>query len=315
MKKLNILNKLKSQTILGLAGASLMFGACGQETDPSDLKIYGGTKVAAGEWNSTVGITNNGSMFCSGTIVHPRLVITAAHCVANTSSARSLGVYMGEGREGGRVSDYYQVESFAYSPNYRRGSVGWDDIAYLVTAEEMDIDAADIPEILMNEDEMDEILKVGNEVHLVGFGTRNDRGFGVKYEVDAPITRINSNEVYIGRDGKDSCQGDSGGPAYGQLANGEWRVFGVVSRGGACGTGGIWGRMSANICWVEKDSGVDIDLPLGACGEEVPDDGDGENPGDGDGENPGDGDGENPGDGDGEEDGDDDIGWPWPWPF
>ena len=264
MKKLNILKSLKAQTLLGLACTFLMT-SCGQNAE-SELKIYGGSKVAPGEWKSTVGITRSGRLFCTGTIVHPRLVITAAHCVAR-SSASSLGVYVGDGREGGRVAkqDIYPVEKLAASPRYRKGNVGWDDIAYLVIDGEVQIDANDIPEILLDDEEMDEILQVGNDVHLVGFGIRDDRGSGVKFEVDAPITRFNDNEVYIGRDGKDSCQGDSGGPAYGQLASGEWRVFGVVSRGGACGTGGIWGRMSANICWITQDSGVELELPDGLC--------------------------------------------------
>ena len=100
---------------------------------------------------------------------------------------------------------------------------------------------------------------VSNEEGAV-LGNRDGGGYGVKYEVDVPITKVGDNEVGLGNNGKDSCQGDSGGPAYARLKNGAWRVFGVVSRGGACGTGGIYGRMNANICWVQEDSGVDLGL-------------------------------------------------------
>ena len=260
MTMLNILKSCKPQLLLSCAiGFAGLLSSCGSQTD-SELKIYGGTKTEAGDWASTVALTNNGSMFCSGTIVHPRLVITAAHCVANIRGTRSLGVYLGEGREGGRVSNTLRVESFASSPRYSQSRNGWNDIAYLVMEEEIEIAEEDIPQILLDETEMEELIRVGATSKLVGFGVRDDRGFGVKYEVDAPITRFNDNEVYIGRNGKDSCQGDSGGPAYGQLEDGSWGVYGVVSRGGRCGTGGIWGRMSANICWVEDDSGIDLEL-------------------------------------------------------
>ena len=79
-----------------------------------------------------------------------------------------------------------------------------------------------------------------------------------------------ANEIAVGGGGKDSCQGDSGGPVYGQLKSGEWRVYGVTSRGGSCGTGGIYGLMHANICWVQEGAGESLGLPAGSCGEEVP---------------------------------------------
>lgn len=277
MTTLSNLKHFMTQRKYGMRAASLkacsiamLAIACGSPetaTQNSKLDIYGGSKVEKGEWRSTVAITNNGTMFCSGTVVHPRLVITAAHCVRTIGNARSLGVYVGLGREGGQVQQITAVEKFAYSPRYSQGFNGWNDIAYLKLAEDINVLEENIPQILTKPEEMEEILQVGKTVRLVGYGVRDDRGFGLKYEVDAPITSFNSNEVKIGRNGRDSCQGDSGGPAYGQLEDGSWRVFGVVSRGGRCGTGGIWGRMSANICWVQSSSEVDLALPEGTCEE------------------------------------------------
>ena len=262
--------KASVQCAIQYVGWGLLMAAvfgCGRASDDaSSLKIYGGKKTKAGEWLGAVAITNaSGRMFCSGTAVNPRLIITAAHCVQGNSNPSSLRVYVGEGVEGGSVTPAYKGVKFAASPKYGRNPDGWNDIAYIVVDKDINIPKESFLPILTDEKESAELLKKDVNAHIVGFGNRNGGGFGVKYEADASITNVNKNEVAIGSNGKDSCQGDSGGPAYGQLANGQWRVYGVVSRGGACGTGGIWGIMSANVCWVQEDSGVDLGLPEGFC--------------------------------------------------
>jgi secreted trypsin-like serine protease len=234
-------------------------GTANQST--SEQKVYGGTRVPSGGWQNVVAITQRSSgMYCTGTAIAPTVVITAAHC-AKGFKASNVAVYVGDGREGGRVTGQYQAKSIKYSPKY---SVT-NDIAYIVLTQELDLPADAYIPVLTEKEEIDELLKVGGIGHIVGFGNRDDGGFGVKFEVDGKITKLTSNEVSIGGSGKDSCQGDSGGPVFGKLANGEWRVYGVTSRGGACGTGGIYGLMHANICWVQEDSGVDLGLPEGTC--------------------------------------------------
>ncbi|MFW7379067.1 MAG: S1 family peptidase [Oligoflexus sp.] len=264
-------NQILKATFLTLSCGALLASAtaCGPAAqEASEAKIYGGNQVEDGQWPSTVALSRSGRIFCTGTIVHQQLVITAAHCVSGIFNPRSVEVYAGEGSEGGRIRGQHAADSIAISPNYRRKTDGWDDIAYITLQEPIDIAVEDIVPILADPTELSEVIRRGNQVRIVGFGGRNGGGYGVKYETDAPITSFNANEVSIGADGRDSCQGDSGGPAYGQLENGEWRVFGVVSRGGACGYGGIWGRMDANICWIQENSGIDLNLPAGVCDAE-----------------------------------------------
>jgi secreted trypsin-like serine protease len=234
-------------------------GSVGDST--SEQKVYGGTRVPAGSWNNVVAITQRSSgMYCSGTAIAPTVVITAAHCIKGFS-ASNVAVYVGEGKEGGRVTGQYQAKKIKYSPKYNTTN----DIAYIELTKPLDLEESDYVPVLTDADEIDELLAIGGTGRIVGFGNRNDGGFGVKFEVDGKITKLTSNEITIGGGGKDSCQGDSGGPVFGKLANGEWRVYGVTSRGGACGTGGIYGLMHANICWVQEDSGVDLGLPEGTC--------------------------------------------------
>ncbi|HYX38136.1 MAG TPA: trypsin-like serine protease [Oligoflexus sp.] len=245
-------------TSLGLSCLTVGLLSCSaSEPQDSQSKIYGGVKTKAGEWLSTVALVSNGRMFCTGTAISPKVIITAAHCIQGSNPSR-IGVYVGEGNEGGRVTAQYTAVKLNYSPKYSRDIEGWNDIAYLVLDKPLDLpEMAYIP-VLTDADETDAVLQTGLDSYLVGFGNRDGGGFGVKFEVDVAITKVGDNEVALGNNGKDSCQGDSGGPAFVKLKNGDWRVFGVVSRGGACGTGGIYGRMNANICWIQEDSGVDL---------------------------------------------------------
>src|SRR5690606_13922230 len=111
-------------------------------------------------------------------------------------------------------------------------------------------------------------MRVGHELWFVGFGEDDDGAIGIKREVAATLTGVNESgrEFRAGGGGKDTCCGDSGGPALVQLDSGEWRLAGVLSRGGTCGEGGIYGVPMPELCWLRDSSGVDL-LPAGceAC--------------------------------------------------
>lgn len=276
-----------SRTIALLSYGILAVAAvgCGQaDQQSSETKIFGGNKVAKGAWLSTVAITDKYSgMYCSGTAISPYVVVTAGHC-AGGFSASSVSVYVGEGKEGGSVKGQYPAEKIIASPKYKTSGGRGNDIAYIKLKTPIDLPEEAFVKVLTDKDEIKELLSVGSKAHLVGFGNRDGGGFGVKFEVDTQIvTRLSSlshdsaTEVAVGGNGKDSCQGDSGGPVFGQLKSGEWRVYGVTSRGGACGTGGIYGLIHANICWIQQDSGIDLKLPEGTCATTTP-----SNPGDDD---------------------------------
>ena len=116
----------------------------------------------------------------------------------------------------------------------------------------------------------------GKAVTLVGFGNADNGPYGIKRHVTTTINGIDANnEVSIGGNGKDTCQGDSGGPAFVPLADGTWRVFGITSYGGDCGTGGNYSMMHKGMAWFETTVGLDLTPchnadgtwnPTAACG-------------------------------------------------
>jgi hypothetical protein len=216
------------------------------ENEPSG--IYGGSPVNVCGYPSTVELGGS----CTGTLIHPQLVVYAAHCGASYPK-----IYFGEN---------YQAPAKTVNTSgckiFPGGGPGeGDDFAYckLATA----VNDVPITPVLMGCET--QVLQPGKSVTLVGYGNADNGPYGIKRHVTTTINGIDANnEISIGGNGKDTCQGDSGGPAYVQLADGTWRVFGITSYGGACGTGGMYSMMHKGMAWLESQSGLDL-TPCGAA--------------------------------------------------
>ncbi|KIG12876.1 Permease of the drug/metabolite transporter (DMT) superfamily protein [Enhygromyxa salina] len=213
------------------------------DVDPSDPSIFGGAPSATCGWPTTVLISGGGGL-CTGTLVHPQLVITAAHCTGNGSN-KQIGF--------GPTGNSRSANATCYpQPNYNGSAT--NDFAYCVLSQPVN-DVPIIPPLFGCETSY---ISPGQSVEIVGYGQTNQGGAGTKYEVTTTINSYQNGEVYIGGNGKDSCSGDSGGPVYVQLDDGSWRVFGVTSYGGACGGGGYYSNIANNLAWAEQQSGIDI---------------------------------------------------------
>lgn len=224
------------------AGAAPSFGI---PPDPS--AVYGGHPVAACGWPTAVSIEGR----CSGTLIHPEVVVYAAHCGDGFRS-----VHLGE-----HASVPARSVATEFCAVYPGGDLGnGRDVAVCKLAEPI-LDVPIVPPLMGCEAE---ILTPGREVVLVGFGMTDAGTYGDKHEVTAPLQRVtNADEAHIGGDGVDTCRGDSGGPAFVQLpeaegGDGTWRVFGITSYGGTCGGGGYYSMMHVAMPWIESTAGVDV---------------------------------------------------------
>jgi hypothetical protein len=195
---------------------------------------------------------------------YARLAVALIPC-DETSFNRKFARIIGDGVEGGYVEPQFAILKTGHLPQYDIKSAGPHDIGYAVLERELNLPATAYTPLLTDKREIAELLVPEASSHLVGFGHRNDNGYGVKYEVATQIKSVTLDEAVIGGEGKDSCQGDSGGSVYGQLGSGEWRLYGVISRGGVCGEGGVVGLIHESISWIQRDSGISLNLPGDSC--------------------------------------------------
>ncbi|GMV13474.1 MAG: trypsin-like serine protease [Polyangiaceae bacterium] len=206
--------------------------------------IYGGSKVKPCGWPTTVALGG-----CTGTLVHPELVIFAAHCMEGGGGPSKVTFGDNENSPAFSVS----TTSCKSDPKYY-GQSG-RDVAFCKLSKP--VTQVPIVPILMGCETQS--LVAGAEVVAVGFGQANDGlGWGPKREVTMKLNSIKNGEAFIGGAGKDTCYGDSGGPVYIQLGDGTWRVFGITSYGEYCGGGGYYSMMHTAIDWLEQTSGIDL---------------------------------------------------------
>jgi MYXO-CTERM domain-containing protein len=251
--------------IAGLTGLT----ACAEPERPDALSgtpastpvIYGGADVAPGGWEAVVALVDDG-VLCTGTLLTPRVILTAGHCLANLEPGELPEIYFGLVVTQGQT---LPVERYGVHPDFcTECDEDVNDFGYVVLAGDHAV-AGGFPAPIADQDAWDEAMVEGSSLTLVGYGESDDapddpyRGSGIKREVGTTLATLSGTglEFLAGGDGKSTCTGDSGGPALAPLDNGSVRLAGVLARG-ECGEASFYGVPYAALCWLRDESGANL---------------------------------------------------------
>jgi MYXO-CTERM domain-containing protein len=227
---------------------------CGSEP-PADVAefgapVVGGTLATSCQWPTALSVRG-----CTATLVHPKLVTLAAHCLGGDVPTEVLF-----GEDAGRPARRIAVETCKSYPDFVLGKT---DVAYCTLATEVR-DVPPTPIIMGCETDL---LQVGAELTLVGFGftTANavDKS-NLKRWADVDIRRFVSGEkgLEVGMGPATSCLGDSGGPLYAKLSDGTFRAVGAGSLtrivDGECAPPAFYTLLHKFVGWMETSSGLDL---------------------------------------------------------
>ena len=185
--------------------------------------LLGGAVAEPGEDPAVVALANSFGPFCTGTLITPRAVLTAAHCIDQFDPANpQLGIFFGSDiNDGTRVS----VIGGQVRPGWD-GMVGFDkpnDIGLLLLKQARD------PSLPLPMNRRAPVM--GEDYRHVGFGVYDNAepADGLKRQGTVTVSGVGEGIIESGNAQISICFGDSGGPGFVQDEQGIEYVAGVHS--------------------------------------------------------------------------------------
>uniref|UniRef100_A0A3B3SMM6 Coagulation factor IX n=1 Tax=Paramormyrops kingsleyae TaxID=1676925 RepID=A0A3B3SMM6_9TELE len=242
-----------------------------QEEVATDKRIVGGNEVTPGEIPWQVGEL----IFCGGSILSERWVITAAHCLEKITidsffvRVGEHNVHRNEGTE-----DDYEISEWQVHNSYNASKSRFNhDIALLRLKTAIVFSDFILPICLGPKKFTEAVLESGIRSLVSGWGRVRFAGAEspVMQKVEVPYVQRtvckDSSSSHISRymfcagylhEHKDACQGDSGGPHASKYRD-TWFLTGIVSWGEECakdGKFGVYTHVSYYYHWISCITGM-----------------------------------------------------------
>lgn len=211
------------------AAAALCAGCQASASDePGHIAtaIVNGDVDMENEYEAVVALTFRGKQFCTGTVIAPRTVVTAAHCLPPNVDVTldEIDIFVG-GTVGEAGGSLLGVESGMANPHWTVDGVA-NDIGILSLVAD-----APVSPMRFSFSEFSTAGLVGQTVSAVGFGITevDGTGNGIRRSGELVVDRYDASSIYLRPGPSSTCNGDSGGALVIE-EHGEPVLIGIHSR-------------------------------------------------------------------------------------
>ena len=186
----------------------------------------------------------DGFPYCTGTLIAPQVVVTAAHCIVMDGKV-VMPAKVAFGTDARNPTATIDVAWVEPQPHYG-GRTFFNDAALVGLAKESDVAPMPFRRAPLGAND------VNRQLRFVGFGLDENNKAGIKNEGAAPLKTLDPEFLIYGQV---TCNGDSGGPAFLDNGAGGEELVGLTSHGPiSCATFGdsFSTRVDAVAQWIES---------------------------------------------------------------
>ncbi|XP_058975884.1 trypsin-1-like [Musca domestica] len=236
---------------------------------PNGNRIVGGTQVRQNKYPWTAQLLKGRHylrLFCGGSLINDRYVLTAAHCVHGNRDQITIRLLQLD-RSSRDPGITRKVARTIVHPQYNPNTIA-NDVALLKLESPVPFNDKIRPVCLPDANQNFD----GKNAVVAGWGLLKEGGQTSNYLQEATVPIISNQECrrtryknkiqdvmlcagLVKSGGKDACQGDSGGPLI--VNEGRFKLAGVVSFGYGCAqvnAPGVYARVTKFLSWIESNT-------------------------------------------------------------
>jgi secreted trypsin-like serine protease len=187
---------------------------------------------------------------CTASLITPRLLIAAAHCITETPGYTQRQIFTGSNDLNGGSKDTLAIKTVVVNPAYGAPRQG-NDFSLIVLETPLALPPMRLNRAALTGAQGKTVRYVGYGISVVGnLGTG-----GVKRHNTAPLAEVSNLLLTVGPNANQSCEGDSGGPLLLDRGDDQGEVIiGINSfvDAPACRRNSFFQRVDTQLAWIDE---------------------------------------------------------------